>query len=38
MIFPNFETSNPRKINSQIIEIFNYLNISPVIIKNKISW
>jgi hypothetical protein len=36
MIFKNFETSSPRKINSQIIEIFNYLNISPIIIKNKI--
>jgi hypothetical protein len=33
MIFTNFKTSSPRKINSQIIEIFNYLNISPIIIK-----
>ena len=38
MIFTNVETSSPRKINSQIIEIFNYLNISPVIIKNNNSW
>ena len=38
MIFTNFKTSSPRKTNSQIIEIFNYLNISPIIIKNKISW
>jgi hypothetical protein len=36
MIFTNFKTSSTRKINSQIIEIFNYLNISPIIIKNKI--
>jgi hypothetical protein len=31
MIFTNLKTSSPRKINSQKIEIFNYLNISPVI-------
>jgi hypothetical protein len=34
--FANFEASRPRKRNSQIMEIFNYLNIKPVMIKMKI--